>query len=82
MPYSIGMSNAAQTEPTMFEVIQSDTYTDEQLDKVGALNDTFAYTSTLLVALADHLSGLGDSKAHMMLLAMAEQMARHEAEVA
>jgi hypothetical protein len=61
------------------EIIEADTYTDAQLDALGAVHDKFAYTSTVLTALADHLAGLGDTTAQLMLLRMAGEMANHEA---
>lgn len=62
--------------------IEADEYTDLQLDTVGRVHDTFTYTSTMLVALADHVGGLGDTAAKMLLLGMAATMAQHEASVA
>ena len=58
---SVVVTNDVETDvvgfdETLVDAIQADAYTDAQLDKVGALHDTFAYTSTMLVAMADHLA--------------------------
>ncbi len=59
--------------------IEADTYTDTQLDAVEALHSKFAYTSTMLTALADVVSGMGDTTAQLLLLRMAGEMALYEA---
>lgn len=80
--YSMANANTVSEQATLLAEIEADTYTDAQLDAVGKVADTFTYTSTLLTALADHMSGLGDMKAQLLLLQFAATMARHEAEVA
>lgn len=77
------MSNSTLSVSDIAEnlaTIEEDTYTEAQLATLGAAHDKFAYTSTVLTALAEHVGNLGDTKAQLLLLGMAGTMAVHEAQ--